>query len=188
MRMIFDAHETVESIDRKYVRNIAVHEAGHAVVSEILEPGSVSLVSVCRYSGATEGVTVIRKPDDYKISKKAQEHEVTRRLAGKAATEMVYGLADIGCNSDLHKAFDLVMECVDNYCSYGFDAFEGKSSSGYLLEKRDRMVAEEMDRYYRQAKQIIVDNRELLDLIVKELLEKKTLTHKDITEIRTRVA
>lgn len=140
--------------------------------------------SVCRYSGATEGVTVIRKPDDYKISKTAQEHEVTRRLGGKAATEMVYGLADIGCNSDLHKAFDLVMEFVDNYCSYGFDAFEENNSSGYLLEKRDRLVAEEMDRYYMQAKQIIVENRALLDMITQELVEKKTITYRDIRAIR----
>ena len=178
----------MEKNDRKYIRNIAVHEAGHAVVSEILEPESVSLVSVCRYSGATEGVTVIRKPDDYKISKTVQEHEVIRRLAGKAATEMVYGLADIGYNSDLHKAFDHVMEFVDNYCSYGFDAFEGNNSSGYLLEKRDRMVAEEMDKYYRQAKQIIVENRVLLDMITQELVEKKTITHRDIKAIRAKIA
>lgn len=186
MRMIFDAPETVETIDRKYVRNIAVHEAGHAVVSEILEPGSVSLVSVCRYYGATEGVTVIRKPDDYKISKTAQEHEVAWRLGGKVATEMVFGLVDLGCNSDLHRAFDLVTEFVDNYCSYGFDAFEGNNSSGYLLEKRDRMVAEEMDRYYRRAKQIIAENRTFLDMLTQELVEKKTITQKDIKSIRAR--
>ena len=188
MRMIFDAPESVEAIDRKYVRNLAVHEAGHAVVAEILEPGSVSLVSVCHYSGATEGVTLIQKPDDYEISKLAVEHEVTRTLGGKAATEMVYGLADIGCNSDLHKAFDLVVEFVDNYCSYGFDAFERPHSSEYLLEKRDRMVAEEMDKYYRQAKQIVVENRPMLDMIVQELVKKKTITHNDIEKIRDKVA
>ena len=188
IRMVFEAPESVESIDRKYIRNLAVHEAGHAVVSEILEPGSVSLVSICCHSGESEGITVVRKPDDYKISKLAREHEVTRSLGGKAATEMVYGLADIGCNSDLHKAFDLVMEFVDNYCSYGFDAFAGVDSSQYLFEKRDRMVAEEMDKYYRQAKQIIVENRAMLDMIVQELVEKKTITHKDIEKIREKVA
>lgn len=188
MRMIFDAPETTGLIDRKYVRNIAVHEAGHAVVSEILEPGSVSLVSVCRYSGATEGVTLIRKPDDYKISKTAQEHEVTRLLGGKAATEMVYGLVDMGTNNDLRGAFNLVTEFIDDYCSYGFDAFERNNSSGYLLEKRDRMVADEINKYYGQAKQVIAENRAFLDMITQGLVEKKTLTRKDIEIIRDRVA
>ncbi len=183
MRMIFDAPETVDSVGEKYLRIFAVHEAGHAVVSEILEPGSVSLVSVCRYSGATEGVTVIRRPKDYKISKTAQEHEVTRKLAGKAATEMVFGLIDVGCNKDLQEAFGLVTEFVDNYCSYGFNAFEGSNSSGYLLENRDRAVSQEMDKYYLQAKQIIAENRGMLDAVAHELVEKKTLTHRDIKAI-----
>ena len=78
-------------------------------------------------------------------------------------------------------------EFVDDYCSYGFDAFEGNNSSGYLLEKRDRTVAEEMNKYYRQAKQIIAENRELFDTIVRELIEKKTLTDRDIKVIRERM-
>jgi cell division protease FtsH len=145
-------------------------------------------VSGCRYSGATEGVTLIRKPDDYKISKTAQEHEVTRLLGGKAATEMVYGLVDMGTNNDLRGAFNLVTEFIDDYCSYGFDAFERNNSSGYLLEKRDRMVADEINKYYGQAKQVIAENRAFLDMITQGLVEKKTLTRKDIEIIRDRVA
>lgn len=187
MRMIFDAPETLEANDCIYLKNIAVHEAGHAVVSEILEPGSVSLVSVCRYSGEKEGVTVIKKPDNYMISQQAKEHEVIRKLGGKAATEMVYGLIDLGCNTDLHQAFDTVERFVDNYCAYGFDAFEGRNSSGYLLEKKDRIISQEMDKYYKKAKQIIADNRSFLDELTKELVEKKTLTHKDIEVIRAKI-
>lgn len=182
--MKFGAPKSIAPVDLKYVRNLAVHEAGHVVVSEMLEPGSVSIVSVCRYSGAIGGSTIFRKPDDYEISILAREHDIARRLAGKAATEMVYGVADIGCNRDLKQAFDLVKDIVDNFCSYGFDAFGGDNSSGYLLEKRDRMVADEMDKFYRQAKQIIAENRAFLDMIVQELVEKKTITHKDIEKIR----
>ena len=188
MRMIFDAPESVDHNEKKYLKNIAVHEAGHAVVSEVLEPGSVSIVSVCHYTGSTEGVTVIRKPHDFEISMPAQEHEVIRKLGGKAATEMVFGLVDIGCNSDLRHAFELVTRFVDNYCSYGFDAYEGDNSSGFLLENKDRAVSREMDKYYRQAKQIIVENRALLDIITQELIEKKTLTHKDIKMLRAKIA
>ena len=183
MRMIFDAPESVERSEEKYLRNVAIHEAGHALVAEVLDPDSVSLVSICHYTGATEGVVVIHKADDFDFSIIAQEHEVIRKLGGKAATEVVLGVPDIGCNDDLHRAFDLVTKFVDNYCSYGFDAFVNRQPSDHLLENKERLVAVEMDRYYRQAKKIISENMELLNAIVQGLLEKKTLTYKDIREI-----
>lgn len=180
MRMIFDAPESVDTNDKKYLKHIAVHEAGHAVISEVLDPGSVSLVSVCHYSGDNEGVTVIRRPEDYKISKKAQEHEVIRKLGGKAATEMVFGTVDMGCKNDIYEAGILVSEFVDGLCAYGFDTTEINRPSEYQQAKRDRNISQEMSRYYQRAKEIIADNRDLLDELTKGLLEKKTLTYRDI--------
>ena len=81
----------------------------------------------------------------------------------------------------------MVTTFVDNYCAYGFDAFEGCNSSQYLLENKDRKVAKEMDRYYRKSKQIIAENRDFFDRLVKELIENKTLTKKTIRNIRDKV-
>jgi ATP-dependent metallopeptidase hflB4 len=187
MRLIFDASESVENIDTNILKKIAVHESGHAVISEILEPGSVNLVSICGYSNNSRGITSVRKPDDYNFSVVAKENEIIRSLGGKAATEMIYGTFDLGCDGDLHKAFDLVTTFVDNYCAYGFDAFEGCNPSQYLLESKDRKVAEELDRYYRKSKQILAENRDFFDDMVKELLEEKTLTKKQIRGIRDSV-
>ena len=100
---------------------------------------------------------------------------------------MIYGTFDLGCEGDLHKAFDLVTTFVDNYCAYGFDAFEGCNPSQYLLENKDRKVAKEMDRYHRKSKQILAENRDFFDDMVKELLEEKTLTKKQIRGIRDSV-
>ena len=187
MRLIFDASESVENIDTNILKKIAVHESGHAVISEILEPGSVNLVSICGYSNNSGGITSVRKPDDYNFSVVAKENEIIRSLGGKAATEMIYGTFDLGCDGDLHKAFDLVTTFVDNYCAYGFDAFEGCNPSQYLLESKDRKVAKEMDRYYRKSKQIIAENRGFFDAMVQELLKEKTLTKKQIRSIRDSV-
>lgn len=186
-RMIFDAPKSIDENERKYLKNIAVHEAGHAVVSEVLEPGSVSLVSVVNYSGSTEGVTVIRKPDDFNISMIAQEHEVIRKLGGKAATELIFGVGDTGCRCDIRDAIKIITRFVSDYCFYGFNSFNsinGECESDYILENRDRIISEELDKYYRQAKQIIIENRELFDILTRELIERKTLTHKDIVAIK----
>ena len=187
MRLIFDASESVEYIDSNILKKVAVHESGHAVISEILEPGSVNLVSICGYSNNSGGITSVRKPDDYNFNVVAQENEVIRSLGGKAATEMIYGTFDLGCIDDLQRALDLVTTFVDNYCAYGFDAFEGCNPSQYLLESKDRKVAKEMDRYYRKSKQIIAENRGFFDAMVQELLKEKTLTKKQIRSIRDSV-
>lgn len=184
MRMMFDSPECVHGEETELTKKIAIHEAGHAVVAEVLEPGSVSLVSVCRYSGAVEGITKIQKSEGYSLSKELQEHAVMHGLGGKAATEVVYGEADMGCNADLHKVFDMVEEFVDNSCTYGFETFETCSSSQFLLEKKDRLVASEVDRLYKQAKKIIVENRTFLDAVVSALIEKETITYRDLQEIR----
>jgi len=187
MRLIFDAPDSIEYIDGDILKRIAVHEVGHAVMSEVLEPESVNLVSICGYSNTSGGITSVRKPDDYNFNVVAQENEVIRSLGGKAATEMIYGTFDPGCIDDLQRAFDLVTTFVDNYCAYGFDAFEGCNSSQYLLESKDRKVAKEMDRYYRKSKQIIAENRGFFDAMVQELLKEKTLTKKQIRSIRDSV-
>ena len=88
MRLIFDAPESVEYIDSNILKKVAIHESGHAVISEILDPGSVNLISICGYSNNSGGITSVRKPEDYNFNVVAQENEVIRSLGGKAATEM----------------------------------------------------------------------------------------------------
>ena len=97
------------------------------------------------------------------------------------------GVVDVGANSDLHKSFDIVTKFVDDYCSYGYDAFERRNSSEYLLEKKDRLVASEMERYYQLAKNTLADNKNLFEMIVESLMEKKTLTCRDIAAIKDKL-
>ena len=183
MRLLFDAPECMSERNHVYLEHIAVHEAGHAVLAEILNPGSVNLVSVCKFHGSTEGITKFRRDEELEYSKEYMEHKVISVLGGKAATEIVYGISDTGCNIDMHKAFDLVAKFVDNICSFGFSAFEGNNSSGYLLEMKDRMIAMEMERYYQIAKKLLIENRVFLDAMMSELVKKQTLTCKDVIKI-----
>ena len=186
MRMLFDSPECINPSDDADTRKIAVHEAGHAVVAEVLNPGSVTLTSVCRHTGCTEGITKLYTPKGYFLSKELQENNILSGLGGKAATEIIYGTADIGCNSDMGKVFNLVSEFVDPDCTLGFDMFEGRNSSQYLLERKDRMIASEVARYYRSARQILIENREFLDAMIEALIDHKTVTFREIQDIRER--
>ena len=185
MREIFDAPESIEPMLPRFEREIAVHEAGHALVAEMLEPGSVNLVSINRHSGNTGGITSYYQDENYWYALKFMENRVLSLLGGKAALEVKFGLVDVGANSDMHRAFDLVERFVDNYCMYGFDKFERNNSSQTLLEKKETYVHAELDRYYKQVKQLIVDNMTLLDKLVSALIEKKTITGTDIQMLKT---
>ena len=188
MRMMFESPECMNPVNNADTKKAALHEAGHAVVAEVLDPGIVTLISVCRHTGSTEGFTKLCPPEGYSSSKELQEHDIISGLGGKAATEVVYGTADMGCNGDMHKVFNKVSVLVDNNCTLGFETFERFNSSAYLLERKDRLMASEITRYYQIAKRIIIENRAFLDAVTEALLDHKTVTFREMQSIREQFA
>ena len=184
MRIIFNAPESSVECKEEDLRRLAVHEAGHCIATEILEPGSVNLVSINRYNGNIGGITSYSNNESYFFSAKYMEYRVISLLAGKAATEIVYSDTDIGCNSDMHRAYDIVERFVDNYCNFGFDKFERHNSSPTLLEKKETFMHSELDRFYKMAKQLIIENRPFFDEIVRQLMDNKTIASEDIKNIK----
>ena len=185
MRVIFGAPENMEDIEIDDLQAVAYHEAGHAVIAEILEPNSVSIVSVLSHIGNTGGVTAYNQGEKYFMHKKLMENRVLSLLAGKAATEIVYGEVDTGANSDLHRAFDIVERFVDDYCSNGFDRWQqDHTSSNDLNSRREMQMSVELERYYWQCKQMLIKNRKFLDSLAIELVKNKTLLNKDVQRIK----
>lgn len=183
LRIIFAAPEK-SNADVAHLPLIACHEAGHALVAEMLEPDSVDLATVLVHDSDSAGVTALHRDEGYFFSKKLMEIRVMCLLAGKAATEICYGTVDTGTISDMRRAFAIVSRFVDDYCSYGFDAFvyDQQASDG-LLNRRDLQVANMMSRYYDQTRQLLIDNRAKLDRLTARLLEEKTLLGEQIQEI-----
>ena len=184
LRVIYNAPESTAPHNPVILERTAYHEAGHAVVAEILEPGSVDLVSVRKNTGTVGGFTAYHNPDDYWISKIHMENRVIAVLAGKAATEIVFGEADTGANNDLHRAFDIVQRFADNYCSYGFGYWEERDSSPNRLMRREDRISSDMETYYARARKILIDNRDFLERLAKRLQEKDTLVSSEIKEIK----
>ena len=139
------------------------------------------LLSLCTKTlwknGSTRGITSISKPEGYWKSKSLMEHKVIGLLAGKAATEIMCHVADVGVASDIKRAFSI----VDDYCSYGFDSFVRHDSSETISSNKDRMLD---SKFYEKEKELIVDNQEFLMAVVEELLDKKTLTNADLNRIQ----
>ena len=186
MCVLFDAPELIEKRPDKILRKIAYHEAGHVVVAETLEKESVSLVSVLGHDSSTQGITVYYQDDDEYFSNiNLMKNRVKTLLAGRAATEIIYGEVDVGASSDIHRAFDIVERFADDYCSFGFDNFESyRQSSNDLLNRRELQMANELQNYYQDVRKILIDNHKFLDQVAQALVEKETLTSKDIQAIK----
>ena len=187
MRVVYKAPEKLKFKDNKYMLQTAYHEAGHTIVAEILEPGSVPFVTIQPHDGGVAGFAHIDNDENYFEDKQFMENRVISLLAGRAAIEVVYGVTDVGANNDIHRAFDIVERFIDNYCTYGFTNWEGNTTNVPvgLEEKRMNYITCEMERYYQQAKKIIIENREYLDSVTKELFDKKVLLARDIQRLKT---
>ena len=149
-----------------------------------MEPDSVDLVTVLNHNSHAAGITSITRDECYFYSKSLMENRVMYLLAGKAATEIMYGAVDTGSNSDLHRAFDIVHRFVDHYCSYGFSQFviDGQSSNE-VLDRRDSRIAAEMDHYYVKTKQLLIENKEKLELLTERLVKEKTLLGDQVQQV-----
>jgi cell division protease FtsH len=151
----------------------------------VLEPGSVNFVSVRSHGGSTGGFTNYYQPNEYWVKKQYMENRVIVLLGGKASTEICFGETDVGANSDLHRAFDIVERFVDNYCSTAFDRWiQARNVSNDLLTRQEMQITVEMEKFYQTAKKILIDNREFLDKLATALINKDILTGVEISAIK----
>ena len=184
LRKFFGAPESCTEISPEIRLRIAYHEAGHAVISTVLEPDSVNLISIKSCGVEIGGITSYRKNRDYRFRMCYQENHVLRNLGGKAASELVFGEVDTGSGSDLQSiAWDLE-QFRDNYIAYGFVKQVTCDSPESIKADGVRTLAEHLEEYYKKAKQILVEHRPFLDALAKELMEKETLLGYDIERIR----
>ena len=182
--LIFDAPESSDSLPEDIMRKIAYHESGHALVSELLDPGSVSIMSIRKTNGGDYGfVRYYRSEDKDNSSAEYNESIIKASLSGKAATELVFGEVDMGANADLHNAFHRAKCLVDNECMFGFQNWIEDEHDAFAAENRNRAVTMVLERNYLEAKKLLVEHRDLLDRMASELIEKTTLIYSDIQAI-----
>lgn len=176
--------EETEKLD-KYNLNVSYHEAGHALIGELLEQHSVSFVTIAESDSDDKGFTTYHINDYYWQDVKFMINRIKTLLAGKAATEIVYNTCDTGANYDLHRAYDIVERLVDNYCMFNFNSWFRRSSetSEKVKQSKDDKINELMTKYYHEVKELLIKNRSKLDRLAHELNNKKILFQDEIEAI-----
>ena len=173
-------------------RLVAYHEVGHALVST-LEKGSmpVSKITIVPHTEGALGYTMYL-PEEEKFLSTKDELLVQLRgiLGGRAAEQVVFGVMTNGASNDIQKATALARHMVSLYgmsdelglmatASVHNQYLDGQAHmdcSQETANKVDLAVQNMLSRCYEDAKQILSDNRALLDEISEFLLVKETIT------------
>jgi len=177
---------------------VAVHEAGHAIVGELL-PGcdDVHLVTIMP-RGQSGGHTLLLPEKESDFTTRTQLLDfVAMALGGYAAESIVMGDMSTGASSDLQRATDICRRMVMQYgmsdemgpIYLGGDHDEVFLARDYGQQSRmfsesvaariDGEVQGKMNAAFERAKTILAENREKLDGLAALLMEKETIDRRE---------
>ena len=178
-------------------RLVAYHEAGHAVIGlKLANASDVQKVTIIP-RGSAGGYNMMVPSEEKLCSTKSDLlEEVTGLLGGRVAEEIVFKEVTTGAENDFSKATKIVRAMVCEYGMSDLGPMQLEQQEGAAFLGRDynksrnfsENVAQEIDTEMRKiindcyddAKKIIKENRDLLNLIADTLLEYETLTKEQI--------
>lgn len=179
---------------------VAVHEVGHTIIGLKLESANVVQKVTIIPRGDAGGYNLMTpREETFTQSRSDLIGMITGYLGGRVAEEIVFDEISTGAYADIQSATKIARSMVTVYgmsklgpvqydstqgsVFLGRDYSSDKNYSGEIAYEIDKEVRRIIDEAYENARVIINDNRELLDAIVKELLEHETLTAEQIKRI-----
>ena len=184
LKVVYNLRKTDCEEDSQERQMIAVHEAAHAVVGEVLHSGSIGIITIRGSHGAIGGME-----SGFAVYAKSEEEfqdEIIKTLAGKAGTALIYGIMDIRAAADIKKADQLLDIWLCHFAGGGFSGVEPSENrlSEPRLSYNEAIKSAKLEELYRRAYKILYDNRDFLLAVQKELLEHETLLNSDLAKIR----
>lgn len=184
LKVVYNLKKTDCEEDPQEHQMIAVHEAAHAVVGEVLHSGSIGIITIRGSHGAIGGME-----SGFAVYAKSEEEfqdEIIKTLAGKAGTVLIYGIMDIRAAADIKKADQLLDIWLCHFAGGGFSGVEPSENrlSEPRLSYNEAIKSAKLEELYRRAYKILYDNRDFLLAVQKELLEHETLLNSDLAKIR----
>jgi cell division protease FtsH len=175
----------------------AYHEAGHAVVGELLENSDPVHKVTILPRGRTLGTTwYVPDEEKYTESKSELLDDITRLLGGLVAEEIVFGERWTGASNDLERVTRIARAMV---CQFGMseklgtlaigrrshnpflgrDYNEDRNYSEEVAKQIDEEVRTIVDACHEKATAILNQHRDKLDRLVVALMERETLNRED---------
>ena len=176
----------------------AYHEAGHAILYHKLpDVGPVYTVSIIPTGQGAAGYTMpLPAKDEMFLTRGKMLHEIMVALGGRIAEQLIFDDITTGASSDIKKATEIARKMVTrygmsenigviNYDEEGEDVFIGRdlaharNHSELVAGRIDAEIKAIVDDCYDKAKEIIMQNEEVLHKCADLLLEKERITMKE---------
>lgn len=180
---------------------IAYHEAGHALMSYLID-GADPLHKVTIVSrGMALGYTMqLPKEDRYLYRRSQFLGRIAGMLGGRASEEVTFSEISTGAQDDIKKATEMARDMVTvygmserlghltvgrrhNQVFLGRDIAEERNYSEDTAKVIDEEVKSIIDESYNIAKSKLIENKDKLDLLAKTLIEKETLDESEVKEL-----
>ena len=187
--------------------NTAYHEVGHALLAKLLKYcDPLHKVSIIP-RGMALGVTMVLPEKDHLTLKKVElMDKIAMTLGGRVAEELVYGKEFIttGASNDLEKVSEMARAMVtkygmseklgnlaygksDDHVFMGRDFGHTRNYSEEIAAEIDEEVQRIVSEQYELAKALLDENRDMLDVIARSLLEHETLDEKEFDALMEQV-
>ncbi len=185
-------------------KRVAYHESGHAIIAYLL-PGAdpVHKISIVPRGLSALGYTQQLPTDEkYLITKEDMLDKVAVLFGGRAAEEIVFGSISTGAQNDLMRATDIVRAIITQFGmdeKLGLVVFEKPGGNQFLTsegilkerdeisEKTKELIDEEISRMmreiYERAKKILLENRDKLEILANELLQKEIINEEELKAV-----
>ena len=171
----------------------AYHEAGHAVVMQLLpDHDPVSQITIIP-RGQAGGMTISLPEEDRSyLSKRYMEDQIVALLGGRVAEKLCLGDISTGASNDIQRATQIARKMVASYGmseKLGTVSFEsghdevfigrtmsqGRSYSEAVAAQIDEEVKDLVGSAYEQCRKILDENRDKLETVARYLLEHETM-------------
>lgn len=186
-------------MNQKERRIVSYHEVGHALISALQKDSEPvqKITIVPRTMGALGYVMQTPAEEKFLDSKEEILNMVVMALGGRAAEELVFNSVTTGASNDIEQATAYVRNMITMYgMSEEFGLMSLETVENQYLDGRrvlncadataaqiDQVVKETLKKCYEQAKQLLSENREVMDHLAEFLIKEETITGKEFMEI-----
>ena len=204
-RVMAGPQRTTRLMTEEERRITAYHEGGHALVAHALpNTDPVHKITIMPRGRALGYTMVLPDEDRYATTRNQMLDQLSYSLGGRAAEELIFHDPTTGASNDIEKATNLARAMVTQYGmterigaiklgtgdsdpflgrDYGHQRDYSEEIAGIIDEEIHNLI----ENAHQEAFNILVENREILDALVVELLERETLLKEDIERIFAKV-
>ncbi|NIK77647.1 ATP-dependent metalloprotease FtsH [Paenibacillus castaneae] len=176
LTMAIDKVMMGEKTDRESTKEererVALHELGHAIMAELVRPGSVSQVALSPRGKALGYVRHNPQADQYLYTKPFLNEQIMIALSGAAAEEMFYGDRSTGSRGDFEQSINIVKTLVES----GLTDLGIVDSSMMTKEAWAHINRSILDELMVQTKTLLEQKRDVFTKSLETLLLEETLS------------